>query len=413
MNVLDIWNGRHVRLSRVTVSRFLGEKVIMNLDGKLQHMQVEFLTHKPPPYKVTPETKPEVCLCKTISPVLNFTRLAGFLPITWSHQSDGKCIFRASLPWLLYSIFITCLYTFQVFNSVNFGELTAKKSLPILLNDITDAIYGVYIIILTVTNFARYPKWVMALNEMHEIFRDGMFCTSARKVVIKLQYGFIAIHLAMVVFVIIVLSLLHFSVSFQTNFDYNIIINKVLQNVPLLFYIMFFTMAAVFVGILACFEKLTISCLNYTPVHPLKDIDETNNVRDFFGVIDYQICKGHHRSNAVISKLSSPEIVEHLRILHEDISLSIYQMNACMNPQFLFHTVVELTVLIIYWYAVIAYIAYDFKAPLGKTIHVLNCFFVTVHSVALFLFLKNAQQLKNMVRFSSDGCLFNRQILCD
>lgn len=368
----------------------------MYIDSK--HIKTEFLAHKPP-IKVSPESAKDVCLCKTIAPVLYVCRFVGFLPITWTHNANGKCVFARSLVWLLYSFIITSLYVFQVGNSVDFMNLTGKKSLPVLLNDITDAIYGIYIIILTATSFFRYPKWVKTLNEMDEIFRDGIFCNSARKVVTRLQYGFIVIIIGIIVLITTLLSLLHFSDSYKTNFNYNIIINKMLQTIPFMFYILFFTMIAVYVGILVCFEKLTISCLKYAPVHPLKDIDETNNMGDFFGIIDYRICKGQHTSNHVLMKLLPPEIVEHLRILHEDISLSIYKMNACMNPQFLFHTVVELTVLIIHWYAVIAYIAYDFESPFGRTIHVLNCLFVIMHTIGLFLFLKNAQHLKNMVCF--------------
>jgi hypothetical protein len=168
-------------------------------------------------------------------------------------------------------------------------------------------------------------------------------------------------------------------------------------------------MISVFIGILACFEKLTISCLKYTPVHPMKGINETNNTRDFFGLVTYKLCKEEHPCTGKLAKLPQAEVVEFLRILHEDISLVIYEINDCMNPQFLCHTVVELTVLIVQWYAVIVYMAFTFKAPLASSIHVVNCFFVIMHTLGIFLFLKNAQQLKNMV--SSGGIPLGHLVL--
>ncbi|XP_018566861.1 uncharacterized protein LOC108907603 [Anoplophora glabripennis] len=325
--------------------------------------------------KVVNPNETRLCLCTTLSPVLRISRLLGLFPITWTHENN-RCTYKKSLFWVFYTLLVICLYIYQVGTSVDFLHLAKKKSLLILLNEITEAIYGVYILILTVANFTRHPQWIKALNELLPVLKHDLFCQSAMKVVVKVQYGLIATIIFVSMLEITVLLWLHYSEGFQTNFDVNIFINR---------------------GVLACFEKLIIKALKHVPVHPMKEINETNNESEFFGVIYYKLCKSEHHCTTKMDKLSPPDLVEHLRILHEEISLCIYKFNDCMNPQFLVHTGVELTVLIIHWYAVIAYMVYNFKSPFAKTIHVMNCSFVIQHTIGLFLFLKNAQHLKNMI----------------
>ncbi|KAJ8971917.1 hypothetical protein NQ314_000489, partial [Rhamnusium bicolor] len=340
-----------------------------------------------------------ICLCKTLSPVLQLSRFLGLFPITWIHKDD-KCVFKKSLLWSIYTLMITCLYIYQVGSSVDFLNMTKKKSLLILLNNVTNAIYGIYVIILTLISFIGQSKWIKTLNELLPILKNGLFCRSSMKTVIFVQYGFITLLVIVIILEASFLSWLHLSENYHT-LGIDIYVNRILQIVQFVFYVLVFTIISMIIGILACFEKLTISALRYVPVHPMKGIDETNNERDFLGIIHYQLCKGEHPCSTKLLKLSCAELVEHLRILHEDISICIYKFNSCLNPQFLFHTVVELAVLIIHWYAVIAYIAYNFKNPYAPTIHVLNCLFVVLHTIGVFLFLKNAQHLKNMVK---DDC---------
>jgi hypothetical protein len=351
--------------------------------------------------------KDSICICKMLTPILYLSRMVGFVPLTWDHK-DGKCTFRRSASWICVSLVVISLLSFQIANSIDFLHLTKTKSLPILLNNITDAIYGVYIIILTALNLYRFPRWIKTLNKFSAVLKEGIFCQSSMKVVLKIEYYILAVFLFALLIQVSLLTFLHFSQTYETDFDYNFFINKVLQNVSFVFYSIFLTMISVFIGILACFEKLTISCLKYTPVHPMKGINETNNTRDFFGLVTYKLC-GEHPCTGKLAKLPQAEVVEFLRILHEDISLVIYEINDCMNPQFLCHTVVELTVLIVQWYAVIVYMAFTFKAPLASSIHVVNCFFVIMHTLGIFLFLKNAQQLKNMV--SSGGIPLGHLVL--
>lgn len=348
------------------------------------------------PEKDVDDSDTRLCLCTTLSPLLRISRLLGLFPISWTHENN-KCVYKKSLFWVFYTFFVICLYTYQIGTSVDFLHLVKKKSLLILLNDITEAIYGVYILILTLACFARHPQWIRALNELLPILKHDLLCQSAMKVVVRVQYGLIVIVILVSFLEIGVLLWLQFSDAYQSNFHINIFINRTIQNISFAFYALFFAIISTLIGILACFERLTIKALKHVPVHPMKGIDETNNKRDFGGIISYKLCKGEHYCTPKMNKLSPPDLVEYLRILHEEISLCIYRFNDCMNPQFLVHTGVELTVLIIHWYAVIAYMVYNFKSPLAKTIHVMNCSFVIQHTIGLFMFLRNAQHLKNMV----------------
>ncbi|KAJ8922408.1 hypothetical protein NQ315_004354 [Exocentrus adspersus] len=328
--------------------------------------------------KIAPAEKtapsPGMCLCKCFNPGLTVCRLLGLFPATWTHE-NGSCLYKKSLLWTLYTFFVTSLYIIQICTSVDFIHLVEEKSLLLLLNNITEAIYGVYIVVLVY----------------------GLFCQPARRVVLRLQYAFIAVTIAAALLEISVLVWLDFSEDYNFDFHAKIFINRTMQSLSFVFYMLFFSIISVAIALLACFEKLTIKALKYVSVHPMKGIDETNNVRNFFGIIQYKLCTSEHYCTPKMNKLSSPELIEHLRILHEEISLCIYKINDCMNPQFLVHTGVELTVLIIHWYAVIAYLVYNFKSPFAKTLHVMNCSFVIQHTVGLFLFLKNAQHLKNMI----------------
>ncbi|CAH0545678.1 unnamed protein product [Brassicogethes aeneus] len=391
-----LWNSCDLRTRSSTIPSVLDEinQQKQKMYISTEHMMLDAVKQVE---KEPPKSKNKICFCKSISPVLTVCRFVGIFPGTWTHK-DGNCVYEKSWFWMTYSIFIYMLYIFQLLQSVDFPKLTSRKSLPIFLDDITDAIYGIYVIILAVTCFVRFPKWLTTLNKLTVLLKDGLYCQSAKQVVLKLQYCFVCTQILALTLLSSVLAYLHYSDHYKTNFDFRILINKGIQIVPFVLYLQFFTIVAVFIGVLGCFEKLTMSCLKYTPVHPMKGIDESNNVKDFFGFINYEVCKQKHLCNGRLLKLPPPQVVEHLRILHEEISLSTYDMNSCFNPQFLIHAVVELTVLIITWYAVIAYIAYDFKSPYAKTIQILNCGFVTMHTLGLFLFLKNAQELKNMVR---------------
>lgn len=356
--------------------------------------------------ETTPLKKPSkpgtVCFCKSIYPGLLACKLTGLLPITTVHE-QGRCIFKKSYPWIVYSGILVLLYFLQfVFATdvLHIFQIGHGKSLHGILASINDIIYSAYVAALAFLNAIHCNKFAKTFNKFAPIMKEGIYCGSARRVMLNIQYGFITVVITITSVQYITIAWLHYSESYQSNFDFRIILNRFIQNVPFVFYILFTGSCTLFVACLVCFEKLTINALKFTPVHPMKGIDETSNERDFMGVIKFLMCRDSHPLSNHMLKLKSAELVEFLRILHEDICLIMYEMNNCLNPQILVHTVVELTVLIIHWYAVIIYAAFDFVAPLASTIHCLNCLFVFLHTIGLFVFLRNAQQLRNIVSFS-------------
>ncbi|KAK4873074.1 hypothetical protein RN001_015103 [Aquatica leii] len=339
----------------------------------------------------------KACLCQSIAPLLFVAKIFGLLPISWKNVK-GQCKFTKSYAWLSYAIVISSFYTVQLFISTDVLNFDKNKPLPELLSAINDIMYVIFVAILTVLNVARFPRFVQTFNSLIPVIKDaGLCCQSSLESLRKIQFGYMILFFGEIMIQMAVLIGLHYSDSYMTNFDYNIFVNVGIQNVPFVFYMIFFMSCSIFISILGCFEKLVINTLKFTPVHPLSDIDETNNKRDFIGLIKYEVCKQEHKSFGKMLLLSQPELVEYLRGLHEDISLAMYSINSCMNPQLLFHTVVELTVLIIHWYEVIVYTSYTFSSPLASTINFVNWMFVIAHSIGLFLFLKSAQDLKNMV----------------
>lgn len=360
--------------------------------GKRQVAPVNYL-------KVIPiGKKQKICLCKALNPIFVTVRLLGLFPITWVHKRN-HCTYKKSLFWMVYTFFITCTHIFIVAIAIDFKKIGNSKCLIVILNDITNAVYGFYVILLTIVAYIRFPKWIQALTQLTNAIRDGVYCQSAIRISILTQYANIGLFLANISIHTGLLLWLDLSANHQNSFNYVDFSYRFLQNITYGFQVYFTAFVIVMSGTLACFEKLTKNTLQYTSMHPSKSIDESNNSTDFLGVVNYRLCKGSHQPPETLTSNSTAGNIEYLRILHEDLSLCIYMFNESMNPQLLLHTVVELAVLIIHWYAVVAYLVYTFKDPAAKAIHVLNCYYVVVHCSGLFLFLKNAQLLKNLVRF--------------
>lgn len=348
--------------------------------------------------KVIPvERKNTICLCQSLRPMLTVVRFFGLFPVTWVHENK-RCIYKKSLFWMFYTFLLTCGYITIFVMSFNLKKLFTTKCLIVILNDITNSLYGVYIVLLTIVAYFKFPKWIAALTQLSESLKDGIYCQPAIRTSILTQYANIGLLLTNIFIHVLILICLSLSSKYQVSYSPVDIAYRVLQDVTYGFQAQFTGFVIIMSGILACFEKLTKNTLHYTPLHPSKNLDDANTTTDFLGVVNYSLCKGSHSQQNKLSKSTPAEIIEYLRVLHEELSLCIYTFNDTMNPQFLLHTVVELVVLIIHWYAVVAYLVYTFKDPVAKAIHVTNCYYVLIHSSGLFLFLKNAQLLKNLVR---------------
>lgn len=345
------------------------------------------------------KSEEKLCLCKTLRPTFFILRLVGLSPIVCIHR-DGRCVFQKSNYWLCWAFCVFIIYICQILFAteiLNIFNIAQGKSIHELLSSINDIIYSTYVLILTITNCVQYKKFAKTYNHMLPVLKEGIFCQSSRRVLLRIQYGYLFTIMLVALVQYATISWLHFSASYATSFDYKILVNRFIQNIPFIFYGQFYRGCVFFISLLVCFEKLTINALKFTPVHPMKGIDETNNKQDFLGIIKYNACKETHVLSQHLSKLKPAELVEYLRILHEDISILKYEMNACLNPQLLIHTIVELAVLIIHWYAVIIYFVFGFNNDLANTVHLLNCLFVVLHTVGLFLFLRTAQKMWNIV----------------
>ncbi|CAG9824812.1 unnamed protein product [Phaedon cochleariae] len=310
-------------------------------------------------------------LASTVSPIFLFIKCFGILPVTTTHENN-KCIFKRSWPWTIYCGIVFSLYIYQIIVNVDYENILTNKSLIVLLNQITNAVYAHYVLIIVLAAYIKLPKYTTTMNKFAQVFKHGILCQSARRIVLTTQYCIISLFICLAASQAGLYYWLHQSETHHTNFSISDFFFRFSQTISLVFYSKFFGVVAVIIGGFACFEKLLISSLKYTPVHPLAGIDETNNERDFLGVIHYKLCRSEHHILAEFSTLTAAELVESLRMYHEDLCLCIYAWNDCIDPMFLIHTVLELAILIIHWYAVVAHVVYNFKSPMASTIHILN-----------------------------------------
>lgn len=133
-------------------------------------------------------------------------------------------------------------------------------------------------------------------------------------------------------------------------------------------------------------------------MHPMKTIVETNNYRDFLGIIQFKVCTEEHLLSERLLKLSQVELLEYLRRLHEDISIATYQFNDYLNPQLLLGVVISLVVLIIHIYSIIIYIGFDITTtPETDMINILNYLSMIMHTMGPFFLFRAAQHYKNIV----------------
>ncbi|KAG5863052.1 hypothetical protein JTB14_000920 [Gonioctena quinquepunctata] len=270
---------------------------------------------EPPKKPTVAETSP-ICFCKTVMPVLCTARLFGMFPIIVHHQ-DGKCVFQKSFYWMIYTFGTACFFAYVAIFNIDYINLIKPKSLLPILEDVTNAFYTFYMIIATLLILMRAKKVAETLNQFTTVFKDGVFCSSARRIAVLTQYGILATLLGTMLLQGAIVYWLHLTRSHITNFSIYHFLLKMMQTMTFVIYAQFCTFIAMIIGALACFEKLTLSCLGYVPVHPMK---------------------------------------------------------------------------------VIAYLVYSFEHPAASTIHIVNCMVVFLHTWGLFIFLKNSQNMKNMIQ---------------
>lgn len=340
--------------------------------------------------------KDTLCVCQVMKPVLNVLRILGTMPITWDHK-NGVCTFSFSYKWMCVSILYMTAAIMQLLEYMVFDGMSKNRQIIVHLNDITDIIFCVLIVILSTSNLLKCKAFIKFLNKLQIVVEEIEVCYSARKLIINISHAILTIGFIIIVIQYSTLLYLDYFESEEPHFGWTVYAKRYMQNCIVVFSVFLLCLINLFISLLACFEKLTISCLKYTPVHPLKAISETNNWRDFLGIYKFQICKEQHSRPTKLLKLTQEEVIEYLRCLHEDICSLMHDYNLCLNPQVLVSFITGLLVLIVQLYSVIIYIAYDISAPEAKSIFILNCLNVAVHALGMFLIFKTFQEYENMV----------------
>lgn len=339
------------------------------------------------------------CPCKVMEHILYISRIFGIVPLTWRHMHDN-CTFKLSYLWLMYSICLLIAVATQLAVFTKVSKFTNIKFITVLLNNIVDVMYLVLIIVLIICNILRSKNFVKYFNQVSKVIKEVNMCRSVGNLTIFVGWSTVGSCIGWIVLQTAVLCYLHFSDSYTTTENIiSFFLSKFVQSYTAIYAIFIACIMNTIIGTLACFEKLIRSCLKYTPVHPLKTIVETNNIRDFLGVIKYELCKENHPIPIKMSKFSAAELVEYLRRLHEDICLVVYEYNNCLNPQLLCGIVTALIVLIVQLYSVIVHLGFEIATQETSMVFILNCMSVFIHSIGLFIIFKNIQQYKNMVSF--------------
>lgn len=342
----------------------------------------------------------KLCPCKVMEHILYISRLFGIVSLSWRHGQDN-CTFELSYLWLMYNVCLLIGVTTHLIFFAKVSKFTNIKFITVLLSNIIDVMYLALIIVLFICNIFRSKNFVKYFNQMSKVIKEVNMCRSVANLMIFVGWSTVGACVGWIVLQVGVLCFLHYSDNYTTEDFFGFFLSKLVQSHTAVYTIFIACVMNTIIGTLACFEKLLRSCLNYTPVHPLKTIVETNNTRDFLGVIKYELCKDNHTLPAKLSKFSSAELVEYLRRLHEDVCLVVYEYNSCLNPQLLCGIVTALIVLIVQLYSVIVHLGFEVATQETSMVFILNCMSVFIHSIGLFIIFKNVQQYKNMVSLSN------------
>lgn len=336
------------------------------------------------------------CPCKVMEHILYISRLFGIIPLKWRHVQDN-CTFELSYLWLMYASCIPIAIAVQLIFFIEADKFTNIRFITVLLNNIIDVMYLALTIVLITCNVLRSKNFVKYFNQVSKVIKEVNMCHSVANLMIIVGWSIVGSCIVWILLQNSVICFLYFSDSYSTDNFISFFFTKFIQSHTAVYTVFIACIMNTIAGTLACFEKLTRSCLKYTPVHPLKTIVETNNTRDFLGIIKYEMCKESHLIPTKLSKFSPAELVEYLRKLHEDICLVVYDYNTCLNPQLLCGIVTALIVLIVQLYSVIVHLGFEISTQETSMVFILNCMSVFIHAVGLFIIFKNIQQYKNMV----------------
>lgn len=205
---------------------------------------------------------PKVCACKIVSPIFNMYRFTGMLPFSYTHNGD-LCVFRISYKWLTYSVCLMLAITLQLILSLNISKFTHITHITTFLNDVTDTMSSVLVMIFGLFSLWKSSSMIKYLNRLARVVRELEVCNSAANRVMKVQYATMALAASICVAQYIVLLYMNIAPSLEISLDYNILINKVVQNLIPAFCVFLLCIFNVTITTFACFEKLTLKGLRY------------------------------------------------------------------------------------------------------------------------------------------------------
>lgn len=195
--------------------------------------------------------------------------------------------------------------------------------------------------------------------------------------------------------------------KFTSHFSLSDVINRVVQNVPFMFYYLFTTICAIFVGLFMCFDTTMLQTLNYEEFKmqlkvtgELRLNDTEDEGSSGYNTMKIVRCRGRHMNVVKHASINSTVMddLDQLRRLHECIRDSLVCANDAFNPQIAIHLFIVLTVLVMHLYSVILYTNIPDKTPDQFTDFCINWLFVIVHTIGLLMFLLSCQGIRASVR---------------
>lgn len=353
------------------------------------------------------------CLCEVLLVTLWLSRLFGIAPIGWRHpknrqffREDGQCEFYVSKGWTLYSIIICIGYNALFISSPEFHSGDVSKWSEILMA-VNLYSYYIFATILSLIATLRAKALCRSLNDVSEFLRKGLLCTHAKQTVLSTsRLGFIVILLQLTIQFGAML-FMSWNDKFTSHFSLSDVINRVVQNVPFMFYYLFTTICAIFVGLFMCFDTTMLQTLNYEEFKmqlkvtgELRLNDTEDEGSSGYNTMKIVRCRGRHMNVVKHASINSTVMddLDQLRRLHECIRDSLVCANDAFNPQIAIHLFIVLTVLVMHLYSVILYTNIPDKTPDQFTDFCINWLFVIVHTIGLLMFLLSCQGIRASVR---------------
>lgn len=341
------------------------------------------------------------CLCKSVQSTIILCRLFGLCPITWKHV-DSICFYRRSIFWMIYSLicFILLIYYLIITLPTKCEHTTFNSKIMLeYISAVNHNISTIFIASMIFFNVVKAQKIAQVFNSCSELKRNDLICKVTLKVHKVFHIGVLMLFSGLYLMQYAAIIILNIMDSFDTNWSSKRLLQPFLHNTPLLFGFFVATICVIIQGMLTCYEKVMMINLNFIPVHPAPNFDETCEHRSLFFFYKYERCKDCHKVQ--LPYLDQLDKVHALKKLHEKIMDCVSVVNSAFSPQLVIFMALEILALVVHWYLVILYFTIKEKSPEQSTINFFNWLFVLVQTWSLFLFLKQADLMESYVSIFS------------